>query len=452
MIVRTLVMPVGALWILLVVSGSIAQEAPSRAAWDFEQRPLGQEWTAGGQITISRIAGEIPDQPKPKKPGDLVPAGQVAQLDAQANSYLALKKDLPRIPWERAERISFWVGRSPAEAKRDPDCTFDLLFLDAANRTVFSRKVVLTGSGWQQVEIPLEWIAPTPGQVGDWPEVERLAFSFREESHLTFDALQADLGARPRQGISLATMLPIAFPDTPAKEIKTVERDGYVVATNAADCDPATVADILQPVVEQMTKDLPLQPSATPARLLIFATRQEYQKFPPRLAEQYGKEAALPQSDGFTLLGWATASWDAQQGAQRPVFVHEFVHSFLETRLGLANSGEWLQEGLATYYQLQAYPQKNVPEFIRDGIAREQFDLKALTSGKPIAATTYWQAATLCSLLVRDPTYQPKFKDLIAALRKSRSTALQPHLATVLQVDFDQLTADWKKHCREAFP
>jgi hypothetical protein len=438
----------------LVLAGNLvrAQDAPTKMVWDFEQQALGDEWTVGGKITAKRVPAEVAAKHKPKRADDHVPGGQVAVLDGQAGSFFALKKELPRVAWERSERISFWVSRSPDEAKRDAACTLDLLFLDAANRTVLSRKVTVAGSGWQQIEVPVEWIAPATGRVTAWPEVQRLAFSFREESHLTLDALQADLAAKPRGAMPLAAMLPIAFPDSVVKDVKTAEREGYVVATNAPECNPALVADLLKPVVEQIAVDLPLQPAVAPARLLIFATREEYQKFPPRLAEQFEKEAAAPKSDGFTLLGWATASWDAKQGIQRPVFVHEFVHSMLESRLQLANSGEWFQEGLATHYQLQRYPQKNVPQLIHDGIAREQFDLKALTTGKPIATTTYWQAATLCSLIVRDPAYRPKLKELIAAFRQEHSTALEPHLATVLKVDFDQLTADWKKHCREAFP
>jgi hypothetical protein len=447
------VLAISAAFVSFVASSLLfAQDASTKATWDFEQHKLSDEWTAGGKIAAQRVPGEIGQQPKPKRADDLIPGGQVATLDAQPGSTFALRRELPRIPWERAERISFWVARTPEEAKRDADCTLDLLFLDAANRATFSRKVVIKGSGWQQVEVPVEWIAPSPGHVGSWPEVQRLALSFREESHLSIDALQADLAAKPRAAISLATMLPIAFPESPAKQIKSAEREGYVVATNAVDCDPAKVADLLKPVVNQVAADLPLDPPVAPARLLIFATREEYQKFPPRLAERFAKEAAAPKSDGFTLLGWATSSWDEKLGIQRPVFVHEFVHSLLESRLRLANTGEWFQEGLATHYQLQRYPQKNVPQLIQDGIAREQYDLKALTSGKPIAITTYWQAATLCSLLVRDPVYQPKLKELIGAFQKSQSTALEPHLATVLKVDFDQLTTDWKKHCREAFP
>lgn len=449
---RTFVPQVVASFLFVCAGLLIAQDAPSKVTWDFEKQALGDEWTASGKIRVERLKGTTPEKLKPKRADDLTPDGQMAKLDAEDGAYFALKKDLPRVAWERAERVSFWVSRSPEEAKRDPDCTFDLLFLDATNRTTFSRKVVVKGSGWQQVEIPLEWIAPSAGQVGSWPDVQRLAFSFREESHFSLDALQADLAAKPRAGTALVTMLPIAFPDTPAKGIKTAEREGYVVATNAPDCDPALMADLLKPIAEQLAKDLPLEPQVAPGRLLIFKTREEYQKFPPRLAEQFGKEAAPPKSDGFTLLGWATSSWDEKQGLQRPVFVHEFVHSVLESRLRLANSGEWFQEGLATHYQLLKYPQKNVPQIIQDGIAREQFDLKALTSGKPIAGTTYWQAATLCSLLVRDPAYQPQLKELVAAFRKSHSTALEPHLATVLKVDFDQLTKDWKQHCREAFP
>lgn len=447
MIVRNLVFTL----LLSFACSALAQEA-TKVGWDFEKQALSTEWTAGGKITATRAIGEPVEKPKPLQAGDLIPGGQVATIDAQPSSFFAQKPDLPRVPWERAERISFWVSRSAEEAKRDPDCTFDVLFLDATNRAVFSRRVILTGSGWQQVEIPAQWIAPTTGRVGTWTGVQRLAFSFREESHVALDAIQAELAAKPRPAMSMAEMLPIAFPGIAPAALKTAEREGLVVATNATECNPNEVARLLEPLQKQVAADLPLLEPIAPARLLIFATRDEYQKFPPRLAAKYGKEAASPQSDGFTLLGWATSSWDGAKGEERPVFAHEFVHSLIESRLQIANQGEWLQEGLATYYQLQMYPQKNVPNLIQEGIANQQFDLKALTSGKPIQVTAYWQAATLCSLLIRDPAYQPKLKELIAAFQKQESTALEPQLATVLKVDYDRLRNDWKKHCREAWP
>lgn len=435
----------------LGLSVASAQE-PAKIIWDFETKALSAEWSAGGKITAARAIGEPENKPKPARADDPLPAGQVVTIDAEAGAFIAQRKDLPRVPWERAERITFWVSRSAEEAKRDPDCTLDLLFLDAASRAVYSRRVVVTGSGWQQVEIPAAWIAPTTGRVGSWPGVQRLAFSFREESHLALDAVQADLAAKPRAAQSLQEMLPVAFPGVAPTAIKSTERDALVVATNATDCDPTKLADLLRPVAVRIAEDLPLDEIGPPACMLIFASRDEYQKFAPRLAERFGKEAAAPQSDGFTILGWATSNWDARQGLNRPVFVHEFVHSLLEKRLRLANQGEWFQEGLATYYQLQQYPQKNLGQLIHEGIASNQFDLKALTTGKPIAITTYWQATTLCSLLMRDPAYQPKFKDLIKAFQQQESTALEPQLKEVLKVDFDRLTNDWKKHCREAWP
>ncbi len=440
--------------LVLFLSSSIptlAQEA-SRVGWDFERQALSTEWTAGGKITAARAIGELAEKPKPIRAGDLVPSGQIATIDAEAGSSFALRKELPRVPWELAERISFWVSRSAEEARRDPDCTFDLLFIDPASRVVFSRRIVLKGSGWQQIEIPTRWIAPVTGRVGTWSGVQWFGFSFREESHLALDAVQADFAARPRAAMSLDEMLPIAFPGVAPAAIKTAEREAFVIATNSTECEPTKLVDVLQPVVVQVAMDLPLMDVPVPARLLIFATRDEYQKFPPRLAEKYGKEAAQPQSDGFTLLGWATSNWDAKQGIQRPVFVHEFIHSLLEARLGIANQGEWLQEGLATYYQLHTFPQKNFATLVHANLATEQFDLNALTSGKPIATTAYWQAATLCSLLLRDPAYQPKLKALIAAIQKQESTALEPHLATVLKTNFTLLTNDWQKHCREAWP
>ncbi|WP_254510893.1 hypothetical protein [Anatilimnocola floriformis] len=432
--------------------GVVAAQEAGKVTWDFEKQTLGAEWTAGGKITATRAIGEPAQKPKASHEGDAIPGGQVATISAQPGAFFGLKKELPRVPWERVQRISFWLSRSEEEAKRDPECEFDLFFLNANNKPVFSRKFVFKGSGWQQFEAPTLWIAPTTGRIGSWSGVQRFTLSFREESHLSLDAVQVDVAAQPQAPVALEDILPIAFPGVAPAAIKTAKRGGLVVATNATDCNPEKVAAILQSLEKKIAADLPLGDSAVPPTLLIFATRDEYQKFPPRLAMRYGKDAAEPQSDGFTMLGWATSSWDSQQGAEQPVFVHEFVHSLLERRLQIANQGEWFQEGMATFYQLQQYPQKNMGEVIQLGISREQYDLAAVTSGKHVSSNAFWQAATLCSLLLRDPSYAPKLKDLVAGFQREQSTALEPQLEPVLKVSFERLTNDWKKHCREAWP
>ena len=440
-----------AAFLALWCSVAAAQEA-TKVTWDFDKQPLSQEWTAGGKITAARAVGEPVEKPKASHEGDLIPGGQVATIVAQPGSFFGLKKDLPRVPWERAQRISFWLSRSEEEAKRDPECEFDLFFLDGNSKPAFSRKFVFKGSGWQQFETSTLWIAPASGRTGSWPGVQRFALSFREESHLLLDAVQAELAAQPQPGLTTDDILPVAFPGIAPAAIKTAKRAGFVVATNATDCNPEKVADLLQNVEKKIAADLPLGAAFVQPTMLIFATRDEYQKFPPRLAARYGKDAAEPQSDGFTMLGWATSTWDWKQGIERPVYIHEFVHSLLERRLQLGNHGEWFQEGMATFYQLQLAPQKNIGEVIQTGLSKEQYDLKAVTTGKHIASTSYWQAATLCSLLLRDPSYAPKLKELVTAFQQEQSTALEPQVTAIYKVDYERLTNDWKKHCREAWP
>jgi hypothetical protein len=135
------------------------------------------------------------------------------------------------------------------------------------------------------------------------------------------------------------------------------------------------------------------------------------------------------------------------------VYTHEFVHSLVTHGALMDNSSEWFQEGLATYYQSQIYPQANLPRMIIDGIEKKGFrtPLPQLLDGRAIPMTRYWQALTVIELLLTDAAYRAKVPELIAAFQKTGSTDLGPHLESVLKTTWDEFTGKWEEHCRRVY-
>jgi hypothetical protein len=110
------------------------------------------------------------------------------------------------------------------------------------------------------------------------------------------------------------------------------------------------------------------------------------------------------------LQAIATAGWDPEKGSLRPVFLHEFVHSFFELSAGLPQEGGWVQEGLASYYQLQFHPQADLAKIVQAGLRdpKSHLPLKDLCSGKRIPTNRYWQAMTVWQFLLSTPKYREK--------------------------------------------
>jgi len=57
----------------------------------------------------------------------------------------------------------------------------------------------------------------------------------------------------------------------------------------------------------------------------------------------------------------------------------------------------------------------------------------------------------LIGLLIQSEEHAPHLPKLLAAIGRSGATDLAPHLPTIFKTDWQQLTADWKQHCRETY-
>jgi hypothetical protein len=186
--------------------------------------------------------------------------------------------------------------------------------------------------------------------------------------------------------------------------------------------------------------------------LIVFADRTQYEQFVPRFGAQFNSVAPPPRSSGYSFFGFAMSYWDAEQGSDRPVYTHEFFHSYLSRTLRIESHGDWLHEGFASMQQLQAHPQKNIQQIVASGLEDERMrtPFERLCDGDRIPENRYWQAATLLEMMTASDKYQKKLPALLAAIGGSGSTALGPHLK-LLETSWDQLSDDWSSFCQTKY-
>ncbi len=420
---------------------------------DFERPGLAVDWSAVKTIAASRVA--VPEVPAEIDAG---PAGMGLAVNADGGG-LFLRAGKGPEDWTQCDGVSFWVHRSANEAKRRAKSAMEVQIYEKDGGARFWRKVELDHTGWKQVDVPLKWFRWSSGRVPRWERADRMGLWFRDDTEVVIDTIVVAGGqggengaARPAE-LSVDDIRKIAFPSTPADDVTVVANADVRLLTDAPDLDAKRLAAHLSDVADQVRKDLSLErPSIRPV-LVVFATDDAYRAFPPRLAEQLNAASGVPTSSGYTLHGISTSSWSARWGTLRPVYTHEYVHGLIARSIGVANSGEWFQEGLASYYQVRFHPQESLGKIVRTGISQptRHLPLPELCNGKPISGNRYWQALSLIGLLIQSEEHAPHLPKLLAAIGRSGATDLAPHLPTIFKTDWQQLTADWKQHCRETY-
>ena len=74
-----------------------------------------------------------------------------------------------------------------------------------------------------------------------------------------------------------------------------------------------------------------------------------------------------------------------------------------------------------------------------------------LCNGESIPTNRYWQAMTLVDMLLSHEDYRNRLPKMMAAIQESRSTNLEPILQPVLGKTWQELTDDWRDHCRQKY-
>ena len=429
-----------------------AQQADRQAVrFDFKQPGLSNQWSAQGKVQVRRTkVSEVSEMPGKGASGFCV------QIDATApGNFGTLRGQVPR-DWQPLEELSFWVYRSKDETKRAPSTPIEVQLIESDGKTRFWRRVDLAGSGWQEIKLPLRWFRWADGRVPQWDKIERFQFWFREETHLSIDSISAqDASPDLSADLTAEDVRQVALQDTKPDEIKAVHTRDCILLTNANGLDAEKLTDHLAEVAAAVRRELPFLPNPrTPPFMVVFDTREQYRAFFQRLAKQFGGSVAAPTTDGITSHGIATSYWDVEQGTLRPVYSHEFTHAILSgSALIPDDAGDWVQEGLAAYFQARIHLQVEIRQAVRGGVrdASRRMPLQELTSGKRIPLNRYWQAASLWEMFLGTQKYRERLPKLFESFQANRTTDLGPIIESVLQTSWEDLERDWLDFCRRTY-
>lgn len=414
---------------LLTFEGSVQASVRAKSQLDF--------WKPEGSIADSG--------PKPE--------GRAVRLRGETGGGFAVNATSIAADWRQVESIGLWLHRSAEEAKEHPTVELTLRLSEEDQKASFWRRIEVSHVGWQKLVLPLEWFVWSEGRMPHWDKVRLVGVQLRDPGTVTLDTVWTEPSAQPRdEFLATESLTKLAFPKLDSSNIRTFETRDVQLVTNAKSLELERLATHLSTVAQRLHHELPfLSDPSRGAVLFVFQERVEYQRFAPRIARQLNSRLDPPEAGGYTLQGISSSWWDEKQGSLRPVYTHEFVHSYLSRTLPLSTTGDWLQEGLAAHIQLEFHPQENLNQLVRDGLKSSSTPFAELCSGRPINTSRYWQAATLWRMFLGEPNYQSKLKELLERLAAANSTDLGPHLEPLWGTNFDKLTADWRAFCEQQF-
>ncbi len=384
------------------------------------------------------------------------PSGRAVRLSAPARGGFVTKGAfIGNTDWRQVKSLGLWLHRTADEAREHPSIELEIRLIEQDRQAHFWRRLEVAHIGWQQVVLPLDWFVWSQDRIPRWGHVRYLGFSLRDAGSVTIDTVWTEPANEERdEFLDAADIGHIAFPPptavTEPPRSRTLETRDVQLLTNASTLDLEQLAAHLKLAAGLVRSELPFlaEPNRGPV-LIVFQSADEYRQFIPLLARRFSLRIDPPDSDGYTLEGISLSAWNDKFGTLRPVYVHEFLHGYLSRTARLPLQGDWLHEGLATHFQLRLHPQDDLPQIIAAGLSSQKsLPLNELCDGRRISTSRYWQAATLCQLLLSEPKYRRQLTKFFERLSTANSVDLGPHLKPVWETDWTQLTADWRKHCK----
>jgi len=436
--------------LLLTSFGLGPARGQEQVLFDFEQGDLKGAWTAVRKIEAARTP-----VPEPAAKVEDGPDGQGLWLTSPGEGGLFSQPGKVPADWQDFAELSFWLYRTADEAAQHPVSTLDVQVLESDGKTKFWRKLVVDHTGWKKVTVPLRWMQFGSGRMPRWDQIARVGIWCRDPVKICLDELAVQPGPAPKASrLSTEELISAAFPLVPAEQVQKFETAELRVLTDARDLEVGKLGEHLDKVLKRLKTDLPLSPAARDLpTLIVFARQSDYEQFPVGIAKRLNASAAPPTSGGFTFHGLATSYWDPDKGTLRPVYTHEFVHSALSQLALLPNQGEWLQEGLANYYQLGEHPQENFAELVR--VALEQpnlrWPLNDLCAGDRVPLNRYWQTVTVAAFLLKSPAYREKLPALFRDVQTRGTSDLRERWTAVFGQPLERVEQDWQAFCAREY-
>ena len=286
------------------------------------------------------------------------------------------------LPDERAAGRAGGVAARIRVVGEGGRATLRWLGVDAQNRIIFQRKLELEPSD-EMRDVSLPWTHWRWGDSfgGSPSDIRRLGFRIDESPVTEIQVDNLRLTGPPGQGGAETPkdwLLRVAFG---GRDVRVAEADGVLVATDAPDqLNDADLARILSRLRAIRAALRPLfgdavQPveGLAPPSLLIFRGQGAFIRFFEVMGKEWNVRIVPLPLPGMTIQNIGAAVFDPKQGADRPVFLHESVHVVLANDVRLNCNTEhhsWLQEGMAGYLQLCAYPESVAPRRLAEAFSK----------------------------------------------------------------------------------
>jgi len=364
--------------------------------------------------------------------------GKMLKVVASKGGYFATKSNLPSFSFELFKEIKFRINAKNASVQEPIVFEFQVF---ATDREAWRwRKVEITKPGWQTVVLPTRFFRHSSFAYLKWDQTRRFAFRFRNAGVVEIDKIElvddssGSLGSQLRAN-ELST---IAFEG----KSKVFRSGNFYVISNVPDFEGEKILDSLNEFKDLFYSDFPTEVEEDLfIPLLIFDSKQKYQKFWTILSEKFNSLSPTPTSDGYAMLGIAGSYFDSALGFVRPVYIHEVCHALIARRFGIASQGGWLQEGLANYYQLK-WGQKDTRVYARNLLINGQIvPLSNLLNGRRVGMKNYAQVVLFYEWLLS--TRKEGLDAVIREVSKQGSSNLEPLAKAYLGQSIVHLEEEW---------
>jgi hypothetical protein len=354
------------------------------------------------------------------------------------------------LPLQHSDRATLLIRAEDASA--DAPVEVELAFYDAAHGNRFWRPLSFEDSEWHELDIDLAHLRYDRGTIPRWEDVTSWGLVFRTAGTIAVRGLVLWQDGSNASPYLTDQDLRKNFPAP--SQVRFSDRAPFVVLTDEPKLDLDNVLDALTEMDTRMRRRFPDMPTPDrPVPLLVFSTEEGYRSFWKRFAEQTGSGARpLPEDEGYTWMGIATAWYSDEYGPVRPTYVHEASHALLERSAGLAAQRSWLFEGLGVFDQLEVSRQDLRPVYSR-GLRRTQLrmPLEELISGDPIPTSRYWQATLFMEWILVDPERTAALGAALEDMRQRGSADLRGLVVRHFGLDLPTFTANFWEWAAETY-
>jgi hypothetical protein len=430
------------------LAGALAEPttpaAEQTTLFDFDATGTDTAWQ--NSRTPCRLAWEAPPAGLPAD------GGKAMKVSGEKGGFCYTRAGvLPAMA--KVESVSFWLHFTPEDASKDQPVAIELQFIERDGKGKFWRRLDLVTPGWTRFVIPLRTMPCSEKRSPRWDRVEHLGIFLRGPATFWMDNFT--LSTTPGLGPTWTPeqLCALAFPDAPAAQIASLSKPDFAILTDCDKLELPVLEKQLDALIVRLRKDLLVKETPwTQPVLIVFKDQTAYREFTVRFAKVLNVKPIPPASGGYTVQGIATSFWVPERGSLRPVFAHELTHSWLDRVFDLPSGlGDWLQEGIANYYQLEFSPQADFGKGLLAAMKRRPVSLKSLCSGGRLLENQYGQAATLMRMLLTQEPYASRFPKLLEAVRATGNTDLSQYVKPVFDTTFEAMQDDWINFCAKTY-